>query len=127
MALTQDDVRGIAAYARIALSEEELVEMTAYLNEAVELLQPIRDFDLAGVEPTYHPIGGLSNVMAEDEPDAHGRSLELDEALRNASSTRDGAFRVPSILGDGARAAADAVSPNDDVAFATANSGGKRS
>lgn len=99
MALTRDDVRGIADYARIALTEDELDEMTAYLNEAVELLQPIRAYDLTGVKPTFHPIGDMSNVMAEDVPDAHGRSLGRDRALSNAASTRDGSFRVPSILG----------------------------
>ena len=34
MSLTQQEVRGIADYARIALTDEELVEMTAYMNDA---------------------------------------------------------------------------------------------
>ena len=99
MALTTDDVRSIAAYARIALTEDELEEMTAYMNEAIKLLEPIRAYDLAGVEPTYHPIGDLSNVMAQDVADAHNRSLSAETALSNAASTQDRAFRVPSILG----------------------------
>ncbi len=100
MALTQDDVRGIADYARIALTEEELEEMCAYMNEAIEMLQPIREYDLTGVEPTFHPIGDLSNVMAGDEANANGRSLDLDVALFNAAAKQDRTFRVPSILGD---------------------------
>ena len=100
MALTKDDVRAIADYARIALTDSELDEMTAYMNEAIELLQPIREYDLAGVEPTFHPIGDLSNVMANDRANAHGRSLDLDVALSNAASTKGRSFRVPSILGD---------------------------
>ena len=102
MALTREDVRGIANYARIALTEEELDEMCAYMNEAISLLQPITEYDLEGVEPTFHPIGDLVNVMADDEPDAHGRSLGIDEALANAASKRGRVFRVPSILGEGA-------------------------
>ncbi len=101
MALTREDVRDIADYARIALDKRELDEMTSYLNEAIEMLQPIREYDLAGVVPTYHPIGDLCNVMAPDEPDAHGRALAIDVALGNAGATRDRAFRVPSILGNG--------------------------
>ena len=101
MALTREEVRGIAEYARIALTEDELDEMTAYLNEAVELLEPIRAFDLAGVEPTFHPIGHLTNVMREDVPDEHERSLGLDAALANAASAQGRFFRVPSILGAG--------------------------
>ncbi len=99
MALSREDVADIADYARIALTGAELDEMTTYLNEAVGLLEPIRQYDLAGVEPTFHPIGDLSNVMAEDVPDATERALPLDVALSNASSTRDRSFRVPSILG----------------------------
>ncbi len=101
MALTQDDVRDIADYARIALTDDELREMTDYMNDAVAMLEPIREYDLDGVEPTYHPIGDLSNVMGADVVDDDIRALPLDVALKNAASTRDRAFRVPSILGDG--------------------------
>ncbi len=99
MALTEEDVRGIANYARIALTDTELREMCAYLNEAIAMLEPIRAYDLAGVEPTYHPIGNLSNVMADDKPNAHGRSLDVDEVLSNAGSVQGRSFRIPSILG----------------------------
>ena len=100
MALTREDVAGIADYARIALTEDELTEMTAYMNEAVALLQPIREYDLEGVEPTFHPIGDLSNVMGADVVDDSVRALPIDEALKNAPSAHDRYFRVPSILGD---------------------------
>ena len=38
--------------------------------------------------------------MADDEVDANGRTLRIDEALLNAASTQDRMFRVPSILGE---------------------------
>ena len=100
MALTTEDVAGIADYARIALTPDELQEMTTYMNEAVALLEPIREYDLAGVEPTFHPIGDLSNVMGADVADTTDRALDIDTALSNAGSARDRYFRVPSILGD---------------------------
>ena len=100
MALTTEDVAGIADYARIALTPDELQEMTTYMNEAVALLEPIREYDLYGVEPTFHPIGDLSNVMGADVADTTDRALDIDTALSNAGSARDRYFRVPSILGD---------------------------
>ncbi|MBM6774994.1 Asp-tRNA(Asn)/Glu-tRNA(Gln) amidotransferase subunit GatC [Olsenella profusa] len=100
MPLTREDVAGIADYARIALTDAELDEMTTYMNEAVALLEPIRQYDLEGVEPTFHPIGDLSNVMAADVPDDDVRHLPVDVALKNAGSSRERSFRVPSILGD---------------------------
>ena len=100
MALTTEDVAGIADYARIALTPDELQEMTTYMNEAVALLEPIREYDLDGVEPTFHPIGDLSNVMGADVADTTDRALDIDTARSNAGSARDRYFRVPSILGD---------------------------
>lgn len=100
MALTEDDVRAIAAYATIALDDEELVDMTAYLNDAVGMLEPILAYAEEDVEPTFHPIGGLSNVMRPDAADAE-RALPIEVALANAAASREGQFRVPSILGGG--------------------------
>lgn len=99
MALNEEDVRGIADYARIALEGEELTEMTSYMNDAVAMLEPVLEYDLPDVEPTFHPIGSLSNVMRADAVDA-ARGLTVDEALGNAASSRDRSFRVPSILGE---------------------------
>ena len=100
MALSEKDVRGIAEYAKIALTDDELTEMTAYMNNAVSILEPILQYDLPDVEPTFHPIGSLSNVMGDDELEP-ARELPLDVALENAGSARDRYFRVPSILGEG--------------------------
>ena len=98
MPLTREDVAGIADYARIALTPEELDEMTAYMNDAIDLLEPIRAYDLEGVEPTFHPIGSLSNVMRDD---VEAPSFTQEEALENAPKQQDGCFLIPSILGEG--------------------------
>lgn len=100
MALSEKDIRGIAEYAKIALTDDELTEMTAYMNNAVSILEPILQYDLPDVDPTFHPIGSLSNVMGDDELEP-ARDLPLDVALENAGSARDRYFRVPSILGEG--------------------------
>lgn len=96
--VTEEDVRRIAEYTRIALSAGELASMTADLNAIIEGLKPITEYDLQGVEPTFHPIGGLANVMRED---VGKPGLPQVEALANASHPDGGAFLVPSILGAG--------------------------
>ncbi|MDO4182331.1 MAG: Asp-tRNA(Asn)/Glu-tRNA(Gln) amidotransferase subunit GatC [Coriobacteriia bacterium] len=96
--LTEKDVRRIAEYARIGLTDEELVQMTVDLNNVIDTLKPITEFDLEGVEPTFHPIGDLSNVMREDVEVA-GFSQKV--ALSNAPKQMDGCFLIPSILGEG--------------------------
>lgn len=96
--LTEKDVRGIATYARIGLTDEEVTEMTVDLNNIIESLKPITEYDLEGVEPTFHPIGNLSNVMRED---VEGESFTQEAALENAPKQQDGSFLIPSILGGG--------------------------
>ena len=101
MPLTRDDVAGIAAYARIALTDAELDEMIAYLNDAVTLLDPLLGYELDDVVATFHPLGNLTNVVRDDVPTP---GLSLAEALANAASTQDDTFRVPAILADGGAA-----------------------
>lgn len=96
--LTEKDVRDIATYARIGLNDEEVTAMTADLNSIIESLKPITEYDLDGVEPTFHPIGSLSNVMRED---VEGESFTQEVALSNAPKQQDGSFLIPSILGEG--------------------------
>lgn len=96
--LTEKDVRGIATYARIGLTDEEVTEMTVDLNNIIESLKPITEYDLEDVEPTFHPIGNLSNVMRED---VEGESFTQEVALENAPKQQDGSFLIPSILGGG--------------------------
>ena len=96
--LSEQDVRGIAEYARIGLNDEEVKQMATDLNAIIDSLKPITEYDLEGVEPTFHPIGDLSNVMREDV----ARSAFTQEvALQNAPKQQDGSFLIPAILGDG--------------------------
>lgn len=96
--LTERDVRSIAEYARIGLPDDEVVRMTVDLNAIIDSLKPITEYDLDGVEPTFHPIGGLSNVMREDVEEP---SFAHETALENAPKQQDGCFLIPSILGEG--------------------------
>lgn len=96
--LTETDVANIAEYVRIGMNDEEIGEMTKDLNSIIESLAPITEYDLEGVEPTFHPIGSLSNIMRDD---VVKEGFSQDVALKNAPREQDGFFLIPSILGDG--------------------------
>ena len=96
--LTETDVRAISEYTRIGMTEDEIADMTTDLNNIIESLRPITEYDLDGVEPTFHPIGDLSNVTRED---VEVPGLTKDQALGNAPKQQDGSFLIPSILGEG--------------------------
>lgn len=96
--LTEEDVRDIAEYTRIGLTDDEVSQMTVDLNAIIDNLAPITEYDLDGIEPTFHPIGDLSNVMRED---VERESFTQEVALENAPKQQDGSFLIPSILGEG--------------------------
>lgn len=97
--LSELDVRRIADYVRIRMDDDEITAMTRDLNATLNTtLAAIGEYDLDGVEPTFHPIGGLSNVVRDDVPTT---SFTQEEALANAPKQQDGYFLIPAILGDG--------------------------
>jgi len=95
--LSEHQVKMIATDARIALSDEEVANLTVDLNNIINNMKVFSEYDLEGVEPTFHPIAGLSNVMRED---TIVPGLPIEVALVNATSSEDGQFKVPPILGD---------------------------
>ena len=54
MSLTNDDVRRIAALARIAITAEESAEVLERLNRVLALIEQMRAIDVSGVEPMAH-------------------------------------------------------------------------
>lgn len=92
MAITRDEVVHVATLARLELTEDELERFAGQLNAILEAVGKVSELDLAGVEPTLHPLE-LSNVWAEDEPRP---PLPVEEALENAPGREGDAFRVPA-------------------------------
>lgn len=96
--VTEKDVRNIATYTRIGMTDEEIAAMTVDLNSIIDSLKPITEYDLEGVEPTFHPIGDLVNVMRSD---SERPSFPQEVALENAPKQEDDSFLIPAILGGG--------------------------
>ena len=91
MAITREEVLHVARLARLALTEDELARLQEQLSAILEAVGTVAELDLAGVEPTSHPLD-VANVWAEDEPRP---SLPVDEALANAPDRERDFFRVP--------------------------------
>lgn len=91
MAITREDVLHVARLARLALTEEEVERFGSQLSAILEAVGKVGELELAGVEPTSHPLD-LANVLAEDEPRP---SLPVEEALENAPDREGDFFRVP--------------------------------
>ena len=92
MAISRDEVLHVARLARLELSDGELDRFAEQLNAILDAVGKVAELDLAGVEPTSHPLD-LVNVWAEDEPRP---PLSVDEALANAPDREGDSFRVPA-------------------------------
>jgi len=94
--ISRSDVEHVAALARLALTDEEIEQLTGELGAIVEYAAEVSSLDTADVPPTAHPLP-LVNVFRPDEPRP---GLDRDEVLSQAPAAEDGQFRVPRILGE---------------------------
>jgi aspartyl-tRNA(Asn)/glutamyl-tRNA(Gln) amidotransferase subunit C len=94
--LSHTDVEHVANLARLALSAEEVEQLTDQLAVILDHAEDVAALDLDGVEPTAHPLP-LVNVL---RPDDVRPCLDRDEVLAQAPAAEDGRFRVPRILGE---------------------------
>jgi aspartyl-tRNA(Asn)/glutamyl-tRNA(Gln) amidotransferase subunit C len=86
-------VHHVARLARLALTDEELEQLTVELGAILEAVGVVAELDLADVPPTTHPLD-LVNVWDEDEPRS---SLSLDDVFANAPDRDGDSFRVPPV------------------------------
>jgi len=91
MAISREEVLRVAGLAWLALTDEEVEQLTTELDAILEAVGVVSELDLADVPPTSHPLD-LVNVWEEDVP---REPLPLEDALANAPDTVDGLFRVP--------------------------------
>jgi aspartyl-tRNA(Asn)/glutamyl-tRNA(Gln) amidotransferase subunit C len=94
--LGADDVRKIAALARLELTPAEVELFTRQLGDILAYADELQAIDTSGVAPTSHPLGDLP-AWRDDvlEP-----SLDRDVILAQApeASVRAGLFKVPKVL-----------------------------
>jgi aspartyl-tRNA(Asn)/glutamyl-tRNA(Gln) amidotransferase subunit C len=89
-----EEVRYVAALARLDLAPAEEGRLTGQLNAILEFMDQLAEVDTAGIEPTSHVLP-LTNVMRED---VVLPGLSNAEALANAPAAEQGHFAVPKII-----------------------------
>ena len=95
MKITRDEVRRVAALARLELSDDEVARMTGHLDSILSYVAKLDELDTTGVVPTTH-TQAVVNAFRED---AVRPSLPREQALANAPERSDEAFVVPRIIG----------------------------
>jgi aspartyl-tRNA(Asn)/glutamyl-tRNA(Gln) amidotransferase subunit C len=94
MSMDREEVRRVAALARLELEGDALDRAALQLSEILAFVETLRRLDLSGCEPSaFAPPGA---PLREDEP--NGRRLTNAAALAAAPAAEDGFFLVPPIV-----------------------------
>lgn len=94
--LTVDEVKRLAKLANLSLTQEEIDTFSKQLSSVVGYISKLNEVNANNVEEISQ-VTGLENVEREDKVDT-SRTLKVDEALKNAASTRDNMFKVKAIF-----------------------------
>jgi aspartyl-tRNA(Asn)/glutamyl-tRNA(Gln) amidotransferase subunit C len=97
VALSPQDVAGLARLARIELTPAELEHLAPQLDVILESVAHVSDVAADDIPPTSHALP-LTNVFRAD---VVRPSLSVADALAQAPAAEQERFRVPRILGDG--------------------------
>jgi aspartyl-tRNA(Asn)/glutamyl-tRNA(Gln) amidotransferase subunit C len=89
-----EEVREIAALARLALDEAEVERMAHELDAILGYIDTVMKLDTGDAEPMTHAVP-FDCPLRDDLP---GESLPVDEALANAPRRDGGFFQVPRII-----------------------------
>lgn len=96
-ALTAEQVRKVAALARLAPTDEQVERYRSELAAILGYVERLRTLDLTGVEPLAH-ISEATNRLDPDEP---GPTLSPDTLAQLAPETMGPFIKVPKVIDEG--------------------------
>jgi aspartyl-tRNA(Asn)/glutamyl-tRNA(Gln) amidotransferase subunit C len=94
MSISKEDVKYIAALARIGVPDDKLEGFTKTLGDIVQYVEQLQELDVDQVKPTSHAVP-LGNVL---RPDTVKITLTHQQALSIAIEAKDGCFKVPLVI-----------------------------
>lgn len=95
--ISLDQVRRVAALARLAMSDDELSRMQHDIDAILGYVAELDRVDVTGIEPTFHAVP----IDAPLRPDVVLPSLPVSEALSQAPEVESSGFAVPKVLDGG--------------------------
>jgi aspartyl-tRNA(Asn)/glutamyl-tRNA(Gln) amidotransferase subunit C len=92
--IARDEVRRIAALARLSMDDAEIDRMQRDLAAVLAYVEALAGVDTAGVEPMAHVIP-LSTPLRDDVPEP---AMDPARAVANAPEASGSAFVVPRVI-----------------------------
>jgi aspartyl-tRNA(Asn)/glutamyl-tRNA(Gln) amidotransferase subunit C len=94
MKITREEVRRVAALARLKFSPEEEELLTKQLDGILQYVEKLNRLDTADVEPLAHAVD-IVNAFREDRV---ANQPSAEELLANAPAKEKSFFKVPKII-----------------------------
>jgi len=94
MKLSREEVKHIAALARLGMTEDEIEKAREQLSNILENFEVLKEVDTTNVPPTAQSIN-LVNVLREDKP---APSLPAEDILANAPDREGELFKLRPVL-----------------------------
>ena len=94
MALERSDVEKIAHLASLGLTESEIPQTTATLNNILGLIDAMQAVDTTGIEPLAHPLEATQRLRADTVTEQNQR----DAYQAVAPAVENGLFLVPKVI-----------------------------
>ncbi|WP_139851275.1 Asp-tRNA(Asn)/Glu-tRNA(Gln) amidotransferase subunit GatC [Acinetobacter pullicarnis] len=93
-ALNAQIVSSIANLARLTLNETQQTEYAQSLNKILAMMESLKGFDTAGVEPLKSPFDNAQPLR----PDVVTETNHRDEYQAVAPAVQDGLYLVPRVI-----------------------------
>ena len=94
MAIASSDIAKLAHLARIAVSDDEVVQVTERISDVLNLVDQLQAVDTTGVKPMAHPLDATQRPRADQVTEPNQR--EHFQAI--APATEDGLYLVPRVI-----------------------------
>lgn len=94
MALTLEEVRKVAALAKLEFTQEQLGQIAGQLGNIVAFVEQLSKVDVVGVEPMSHPLE-LHSALRDDSLIP---GFLREDALSTAPKSDGEYFLVPPVL-----------------------------
>lgn len=94
MALSSQEIRRIARLARIAVTEQEAIEIGQKLTGIFQLIEEMQAVDTAGVEPMAHAL----DVMQRLREDKVTETDQRERFQSIAPQIESGLYLVPKVI-----------------------------
>jgi len=92
--LTPEDIRKVAALARLTLTEDEIARMTADIARILDYVAKLDELETNEIEATSHVV----TMETPFRPDIVTSTPSVESSLANAPEREDGYFVVPAII-----------------------------